>query len=128
MYVMFNACLFVATPSATTFFNCTKITNDSLTLQWSEPADNGGEELLLYIITRSIRNTITYFVFTNNTAKMDNLQQNNTYSFSIRAGNSIGFGPPTSVNCTTEENNSWYFLLCIFYRTNFYYMFRSTYV
>ena len=51
---------FIATPSAPTFLNCTKITNDSLTLQWSEPADNGGEEELQYNITRSIGNSITH--------------------------------------------------------------------
>ena len=101
-----NIVYFVATPSAPTFFNCTKITNDSLTLQWSEPADNGGEKELQYNITRSIGNSITYFVFINNTAEIESLVPNNTYNFSIRAGNSIGFGPATSVDCTTIENYS----------------------
>ena len=79
---------------------CTNVPNDSLTLQWSKPTDNGGEEELQYNITgnRSV-------VVNGSKRIFDDLEPLRLYSFNITAGNSVGYWPAASVNCTTEGNS-----------------------
>ena len=95
---------YVAKPSAPTSFNCTNVNLTSLTLQWSEPADNGGEQQLqnnIIGIPGNINETVVNLTY----LPVENLTSNITYSFTIRAGNSVGFGPGTSVVCTTKRES-----------------------
>ena len=95
---------FVAKPSAPTSFSCTNVTLTSLTLQWSEPTDNGGEQQLQYNII-GIPGNINETVMSTSYLAMENLTSNTIFNFTIRAGNSLGFGPGTSVECTTERES-----------------------
>ena len=95
---------FVAKPSIPTSFSCTNVNLTSLTLQWSEPNDNGGEQQLQYNIV-GIPGNINETAMSTSYLVVENLTSNTTYNFTIRAGNSLGFGPGTSVVCTTERNS-----------------------
>ena len=96
---------YVATPSAPTSLNCTNVNLTSLTLQWSEPTDNGGGEQQLQYNIIGVPGNINETVVNSTYLPLENLSSNTTYNFTITAGNSLGFGPGTSVECTTERNS-----------------------
>ena len=96
---------YVAKPSALISFNCTNVNLTSLTLQWGEPTDNGGGEQQLQYNIVGIPGNINETIVNSTYIPVENLTSNTTYNFTIRAGNSVGFGPGTSVVCTTERES-----------------------
>ena len=80
------------------------MTNTSVSLKWSPPADNGGAEIFNYVIEYRVEGGFKWVqANTDNVSKTSykvvRLIENNIYEFRISAENKAGVGPasdPTS--------------------------------
>ncbi len=97
---MMRSLYILARPSAPTNLTCTDVTNDSITIVWDVPVDNGGDPGVYYEVTRTPGDTM---IVTTTTSIMETgLVARSNYTFSIKANNSVGYSDSQSVVCRTN--------------------------
>lgn len=86
------------------------VTCNSVRLTWDEPKDNGGMEIVHYVIEYDGKRFNTedtypeYFI--------ENLEKNKVYTIQIRARNKMGVGDHETVTITTKEYcKTFYYLI-----------------
>lgn len=87
--------LFVDKPTAPQDLTPSEVTADSITLTWQTPADNGGSEILEYIIEKKEFNRRTWQQMGTTkdlTFTIPKLLEGNQYFFKVAARNDIGIG------------------------------------
>jgi hypothetical protein len=82
-------------PSVTTALTVTSVTYNSTTLSWTPPTDTGGYPTVNYIIEVTGSNNET-IITTDNSIIYTNVECHQTYTFTVRANNSIGEGDPSN--------------------------------
>ncbi|KAG0723047.1 Titin [Chionoecetes opilio] len=81
-----------------------KITNDSVTLHWTEPKEDGGRIIINYIIEYKIKKKHTWVVFnktvkiTETTTTVTKLTREEEYCFRVSAVNEIGTSEPSDAS------------------------------
>ena len=88
--------LFLDVPGEPDRFRPTKVTENTVSLSWEEPLDDGGSAITGYKLERrdaSKRNWISVGNFTDMEATVTGLTENVAYSFRVAAENEIGMGP-----------------------------------
>jgi fibronectin type 3 domain-containing protein/C1A family cysteine protease len=73
----------------------TDVGTRSVVLHWSPPADDGGSQIMGYKIYRRTEGTSWYYVYTVgnvNQYTFSNLYGGQTYYFSVKAANEVGYG------------------------------------
>ena len=78
-----------------------------MTLQWSQPTDNGGESISHYSLVWFPNSVVK--VTENMSLSITGLLPNIEYTFTVSASNSVGIGNGTTMNCTTLGERKKYF-------------------
>lgn len=95
---------FVAVPDAPGTPDCTHVTGNSLTLCWTRPKLDGGNEIKHYILERREKKSLQWVKvsakrpITELRHRVTNLTEGNEYEFRVMAENGAGVGPPSGVS------------------------------
>ena len=83
----------------------TGITYDSCELEWNPPSDNGGGgQVISHYSVTGTPDDIS--IITNSTMyTRPDLTPNTIYTFNVSANNSLVFGDPAVVQCSTTRNS-----------------------
>lgn len=84
-------------PSAPQSLTVTNVTEDSISLAWKPPADDGGSKVTRYVIEGRLGNKRSWQQFgrtSNLEFTVSRLQEGEKYYFQVMAENSIGVGEP----------------------------------
>ena len=87
-------------PSAPECLKVSKVTENSVTLKWSPPSQDGGSKVKGYIIEKrdTYRRVYTQVGRTSNTEfRVPRLVEGNEYVFQVSAENSVGAGEPAEL-------------------------------
>ena len=87
-------------PSKPQNLRVTKVTDNTVSLEWDEPATDGGAMIKTYVIEKrdSHRHTYAHIGSTQSTDfKVLRLQPGGEYVFQVSAENSVGMGDPAEI-------------------------------
>ena len=85
---------FCAEPSAPQHLTITVLSNSSLTAEWVEPADDGGDAAITYTITLQGGPGATTRTVSSLRTTFTGLEAPNTYTVTVTAENRAGISPP----------------------------------
>lgn len=95
---------FTAVPDAPGTPDATHITGNSITLSWSRPRSDGGNEIKQYILERREKKSMRWVRVSSKRPiaelryRVTNLTEGNEYEFHVMAENNAGIGPPSSTS------------------------------
>uniref|UniRef100_A0A8C0QLT9 Titin n=1 Tax=Chelonoidis abingdonii TaxID=106734 RepID=A0A8C0QLT9_CHEAB len=93
-----------AVPDAPGIPEPTHITGDSITLTWTRPKSDGGNEINQYILERREKKSVRWVKVSSKRAiaetryRVTGLTEGNEYEFQVMAENAAGVGPPSAVS------------------------------
>lgn len=75
-------------------------TGSRVGLEWDEPTDNGGSDVLAYtlVIVRENTEDVVLYYGSTNSAVMNDLVPGSQYSYRVKATNAVGDGPWSPVS------------------------------
>ena len=103
-----NAVTIPAVPSAPTLASASTNTNGSITVNWTDPTDNGAAITRYNIVPSPACGSCTYTTLTGATltsATVSGVTPGANYSFTVTATNGVGTGPASSASNTVTAPN-----------------------
>ena len=111
LHIKYNMFVIFSTPEPSPPVNVTitQTTCNSITVNWTPPADNGNAEITQYrvLVYKDSGDLVTHTnVTTNLSYQVTSLEPKTNYTVQVQAGNDGGFGNGSSTTSTTERTGN----------------------